>query len=80
MLRKGGDALVNLIIEHTHTCYLGDRVHRHAWGLGLRRLPSVRFAGPGLPADGSSTVWAWQACRDDMKSIADNYRLMLGNF
>jgi 7-cyano-7-deazaguanine synthase len=30
----GGKALVNLIVEHTHTCYLGDRVHRHDWGYG----------------------------------------------
>ena len=30
----GGKALVDLIVEHTHTCYLGDRTHRHAWGYG----------------------------------------------
>jgi len=30
----GGKALVDLIVEHTHTCYLGDRVHRHDWGYG----------------------------------------------
>jgi 7-cyano-7-deazaguanine synthase len=30
----GGKALVDLIVEHTHTCYLGDRVHRHGWGYG----------------------------------------------
>ena len=23
-----------LIIEHTHTCYLGERRSRHAWGHG----------------------------------------------
>ena len=30
----GGPALVDLIVEHTHTCYRGDRIHREAWGWG----------------------------------------------
>jgi 7-cyano-7-deazaguanine synthase len=30
----GGKPLVNLIVEHTHTCYLGDRMHRFDWGYG----------------------------------------------
>ena len=30
----GGQRLVDLIVEHTHTCYLGDRAHRNAWGYG----------------------------------------------
>ena len=30
----GGQALVDLVIEETHTCYLGDRAHRHDWGYG----------------------------------------------
>ena len=28
----GGPALTALIVEHTHTCYLGQRDRRHAWG------------------------------------------------
>src|SRR5207237_1167079 len=28
----GGETLIELVIEHTHSCYLGDREHRHAWG------------------------------------------------
>lgn len=36
----GGNALVNLIREHTHTCYLGDRVHRHEWGYGCGECPA----------------------------------------
>jgi 7-cyano-7-deazaguanine synthase len=36
----GGDALVDLTIEHTHTCYLGDRTHRHAWGYGCGDCPA----------------------------------------
>lgn len=43
----GGDALVQLIVEHTHTCYLGDREHRHDWGYGCGQCPacSLRSAG-----------------------------------
>ncbi len=36
----GGQMLVNLIIEHTRTCYLGDRTHRHAWGYGCGSCPA----------------------------------------
>ncbi len=30
----GGAPLVELIREHTHTCYEGDRARRHDWGYG----------------------------------------------
>lgn len=30
----GGQPLVDAIIETSHTCYEGDREHRHAWGYG----------------------------------------------
>ncbi|MCS4511010.1 7-cyano-7-deazaguanine synthase QueC [Xylophilus ampelinus] len=30
----GGPPLVDLVVEHSHTCYLGDRSHRHPWGYG----------------------------------------------
>jgi 7-cyano-7-deazaguanine synthase len=30
----GGAALIDLILEQTHTCYRGDRAHRHDWGYG----------------------------------------------
>lgn len=30
----GGQALVDAIIETSHTCYAGDREHRHDWGYG----------------------------------------------
>jgi 7-cyano-7-deazaguanine synthase len=36
----GGAALVDLIVEHTHSCYLGDRGRRHAWGLGCGACPA----------------------------------------
>ncbi len=43
----GGPPLVDLIIEHTHTCYLGDRVHRHAWGYGCGECPACDLRAKG---------------------------------
>ena len=43
----GGDELVELIIEHTHTCYLGDRTHRHAWGYGCGSCPACELRARG---------------------------------
>ncbi len=64
----GGNPLVELVLEETHSCYLGDRVHRHAWGYGCGTCPACELrsggwerwqAGPGgtapryaLPASG----------------------------
>jgi 7-cyano-7-deazaguanine synthase len=30
----GGEVLVDIIRNETHTCYLGDRSRRHDWGYG----------------------------------------------
>jgi len=43
----GGTALVDLIVEHTHTCYLGDRAHRHAWGYGCGTCPACELRARG---------------------------------
>ena len=43
----GGRKLVDLIIEHTHTCYLGDREHRHAWGYGCGACPACELRARG---------------------------------
>ena len=43
----GGAALVDLIVEHTHTCYLGDRQHRHAWGYGCGECPACVLRARG---------------------------------
>jgi 7-cyano-7-deazaguanine synthase len=57
-----GQAFLDLIVENTHTCYLGDRSRRHAWGYGcgtcpacdLRRQGYARFlaanSSPACPA------------------------------
>jgi 7-cyano-7-deazaguanine synthase len=43
----GGQVLVDLIIEHTHTCYLGDRTLRHAWGYGCGSCPACELRSKG---------------------------------
>ncbi len=48
--RIGGQALVDVIVEHTHTCYLGDRTHRHAWGYGCGACPACELRAKGFVA------------------------------
>ena len=43
----GGDALNELIVEHTHTCYLGDRSQRHDWGHGCGQCPACELRRSG---------------------------------
>jgi 7-cyano-7-deazaguanine synthase len=46
----GGDALNALIVEHTHTCYLGERGPRHAWGRGCGHCPACDLRRRGHEA------------------------------
>jgi len=46
----GGDALNELIVEHTHTCYLGERGTRHAWGHGCGQCPACQLRRSGHEA------------------------------
>jgi 7-cyano-7-deazaguanine synthase len=43
----GGAALVDLILEDTHTCYLGERGARHAWGYGCGTCPACELRAQG---------------------------------
>lgn len=43
----GGEAFVNLIRDDTHTCYLGDRSGRHAWGHGCGQCPACALRANG---------------------------------
>lgn len=43
----GGDALMSLIEEHSHTCYLGERGTRHAWGHGCGACPACELRARG---------------------------------
>ena len=53
----GGAPFLELIIEETHTCYLGDRSKRHAWGYGCAACPACDLRAKGWAA--------WQASRLD---------------
>ena len=46
----GGQALTDLIVEHTHTCYLGERGMRHAWGHGCGQCPACQLRAAGHQA------------------------------
>ena len=43
----GGADLVDIILEETHTCYLGDRSRRHAWGYGCGDCPACALRRKG---------------------------------
>ena len=44
----GGEVFVDLLVEDTHTCYLGDRSHRHEWGYGCGDCPACRLRADGF--------------------------------
>ncbi len=46
----GGAALNELVVEHTHTCYLGDRGQRHDWGYGCGECPACALRAAGHTA------------------------------
>ena len=46
--RLGGSELVALIVEQTHTCYQGDRSHRHPWGFGCGTCPACLLRAAGF--------------------------------
>ena len=39
-----------LIVEHTHTCYLGERGARHPWGHGCGHCPACELRRAGHAA------------------------------
>jgi 7-cyano-7-deazaguanine synthase len=43
----GGSGLVDLIREHSHTCYLGERGARHDWGFGCGECPACSLRAKG---------------------------------
>ena len=56
--QQGGQALVDLIVEHTHTCYLGDRTQRHNWGYGCGKCPACQLRAGGFDRFSSATPLA----------------------
>ena len=53
--KLGGTPLVELIVEDSHTCYLGIRSRRHAWGYGCGHCPACVLRAKGWDA--------WQAAK-----------------
>jgi 7-cyano-7-deazaguanine synthase len=43
----GGQGLVDLIREHSHTCYLGERGALHDWGYGCGKCPACQLRAKG---------------------------------
>jgi 7-cyano-7-deazaguanine synthase len=43
----GGAGLLELILEKTHTCYIGTRGARHAWGYGCGECPACEIRARG---------------------------------
>ena len=43
----GGEPLVDLILEDSHTCYLGVRETRHPWGYGCGTCPACELRAQG---------------------------------
>ena len=46
----GGQALLDLVVEDSHSCYLGDRSRRHAWGYGCGHCPACDLRSRGFAA------------------------------
>jgi len=44
----GGQPLLDLIIEDSHSCYLGDRTHFHPWGYGCGTCPACQLRAQGF--------------------------------
>lgn len=45
-----GQPFVDLVVENTHSCYLGDRTHRHDWGFGCGDCPACQLRARGFAA------------------------------
>jgi 7-cyano-7-deazaguanine synthase len=46
--RLGGEALIDVILEESHTCYLGERGVRHPWGYGCGACPACELRKGGF--------------------------------
>ncbi len=55
----GGGRFVDLLVEATHTCYLGDRTHRHDWGYGCGTCPACELRAAGWET--------WKASEENLR-------------
>ena len=44
----GGDKLLQLVVDETHSCYLGERSRRHDWGYGCGECPACELRAAGF--------------------------------
>jgi 7-cyano-7-deazaguanine synthase len=44
----GGQPFLDLVIEDSHSCYRGDRTHRHDWGYGCGDCPACTLRAQGF--------------------------------
>jgi 7-cyano-7-deazaguanine synthase len=44
----GGQSFIDLLVEETHTCYLGERLRRYDWGYGCGECPACRLRAHGF--------------------------------
>jgi len=44
----GGKAFLDLLIEDSHSCYMGDRSKRHDWGYGCGTCPACQLRAQGF--------------------------------
>jgi 7-cyano-7-deazaguanine synthase len=43
-----GQPFLDLVVEDTHSCYLGDRTQRHDWGYGCGGCPACQLRAQGF--------------------------------
>jgi len=46
----GGQQLIDMLIEESHSCYMGTRDKRHAWGYGCGGCPACELRQNGFEA------------------------------
>lgn len=44
----GGAGFLDLVVEESHSCYLGDRCQRHDWGYGCGTCPACQLRAQGF--------------------------------
>jgi 7-cyano-7-deazaguanine synthase len=59
--KLGGETLVELMIEESHTCYCGERGQRHAWGYGCGTCPACELRAKGYEQ--------WRAMREQSPRV-----------
>lgn len=46
----GGQTLVEIVLEHSHSCYVGERAKRFDWGYGCGLCPACQLRAKGFNA------------------------------